>query len=146
MNRLKKKWWMFLILSLLIIQFIQINKAVPKTHPKDDYLAIVNISPELKTKIISACYDCHSYQTEYPWYAHVAPLSWWIKGHIDHGREKLNFSIWNGYSEKRQNHKLEECVEKLEKGQMPLKSFTWMHSEAKLTKEERDAMIAWFKG
>ena len=145
MKNLKKKWWMFLLLAFLIVQLLQIDKAVPTVNPADDYLAMVEASPELETKLIEACYDCHSYQTTYPWYANVAPLSWWIKGHVDHGRENLNFTIWNSYSEKKQNHKLEECVEKLENHSMPLKSFTWLHPEAKLSEEERNEMIAWFK-
>ncbi len=145
MNKRKKKWCLFSMLAFLIIQLIGINKRVPKTHPKDDYFAIVNAPEEIQTMISTSCYNCHSYQTQYPWYAEVAPLSWWIKGHIDHGREKLNFSIWNGYSTKKQIHIMEECTEILEKHAMPLKSYLWLHPEARLSETQRKELIDWFK-
>jgi hypothetical protein len=58
----------------------------------------------------------------------------------------VNFSIWTTYAADDANHALKECVEKIKKKHMPLKSFTWMHSEAKLTDEERQEMVAWFDG
>ena len=139
-----KKLYLFLLLAFVIIQFIRIDKSVPEVDPKGDYLAMVNIESDLADKIQDACYDCHSYQTEYPWYAEVAPVSWWLKGHVDHGRGNLNFSIWNSYSAERQSHKLEECIERIQNHSMPLTSYTWMHSNAKMDDDERQRMVDWF--
>ena len=91
-------------------------------------------------------YDCHSNQPTFPWYANVAPISWWIKHHIDEGSEHLNFSEWGTFTPKRKHHKLEECVEMLEDGEMPMSSYTWMHNESKLTDVQRLLLVNWFKG
>ena len=68
----------------------------------------------------------------------IAPFSWWIKDHIDHGREEMNFSEWGTYSDKRAHHKLEETVELVKEKEMPLDSYTWAHSEANLSDEQRE--------
>ena len=94
----------------------------------------------------TACYDCHSNQPTFPWYTNIAPLSWWIKHHIDEGSHHLNFSEWGTFELKRKNHKLDECVEMLEKNEMPMSSYTWMHQEAKITDAQRLLLIEWFKG
>ena len=142
----KKKYiWPAIGIIFILIQFIRIDKTNPPIDPKLDFLTTVNPPAEISTKIKAACYDCHSHHTSYPWYTNVAPLSWWIKGHINGGRKHLNFSKWTEYEEKKQDHKLEECVEMLEKKWMPLGTYTWLHSEAKLTDIERNDMISYFK-
>ena len=143
---LKKKYiWPAIGIILILIQFIRIDKTNPPIEPTLDFVTTVNPPVEMGNKIKAACYDCHSHNTSYPWYTNVAPLSWWIKGHINGGREHLNFSEWNKYSDDKKNHKLEEGVEMLEKKWMPLFTYTWLHPEAKLTDEERGNMISYFK-
>lgn len=90
------------------------------------------------------CYDCHSYQSKYPWYSNFAPLSWWIDDHIEEGREHLNFSIWGNYSAEKKEHKAEECVEEVGEGEMPLTSYQIAHADARLTDEERKLLTDWF--
>ena len=91
----------------------------------------------------SACYDCHSNSTIYPWYTKVQPLGWWIKGHVRNGRKKLNFSEWTTLDEERKSHKLSECVEEIEERHMPLKSYTWLHPLAKMDDQDRERLAAW---
>ncbi len=134
-----------LAVIFVLIQFIRIDKTNPPIDPKLDFVATVNPPQVLKTKIIDACYDCHSNDSKYPWYTNIAPVSWWIKGHINGGRKHLNFSTWNQYSKDKQKHKLEESVEMLENKWMPLGSYTWLHPEAKMTDTEREDMISFFK-
>lgn len=143
----KNKIWIGIALSLVVMQLARIDKSVPTVSPKDTFHAIYSspVNDPILLDIKNACYDCHSYQTKYPWYAEVAPLSLWLKGHVDNGRDKLNFDIWNSYSDKRKNHKLEECIESLEDSWMPLKSYTWLHSDAKLSPESKDRLITFFK-
>lgn len=93
----------------------------------------------------SACYDCHSNETEYPWYAQVQPLAWWIDHHVEEARESLNFSIWQTYSVKDMDHAFEECIEMVEEKEMPLTSFTLTHPEARLSELQRQQMVDWFK-
>jgi hypothetical protein len=75
----------------------------------------------------------------------VAPVSWWVKGHIDHGREHLNFSIWGDYDAKKQAHKLEEAVEFVEETKMPLLSYIIAHPEARISEEARAELVKWFR-
>ena len=93
----------------------------------------------------SACYDCHSHETSYPWYSNLAPVSWWLKNHVNEGREHLNFSVWADYNAKKADHKLEECFEEVAKEGMPLKSYPLTHPEARLSEEQRAKLVTWFK-
>ena len=144
-----KKWIKYglagLVIFLVVAQFFPIDKTNPPVDQSKDYLTIAQPPAKISTMIKDACYDCRSNEVKYPWYTSVAPLSWWIKGHIDHGREHLNFSIWGDYSEKRKKHKLEECVEFVVDTRMPLFSYIIAHPEARMSEEERAEMVAWFK-
>ncbi len=135
-----------LVAFLIIAQFFPIDKTNPTSDASMDYLTMTKPSAEIAEMIKVSCYDCHSNQTEYPWYTNVAPVSWWIKDHIDHGRKHLNFSEWGTYSDKKIKHKLEECVEFVEETKMPLMSYWVAHSEAKLSEEQRASLVAHFKG
>lgn len=134
-----------LVAFLIIAQFFPIDKINPTSDPAVDFLTIQQPPENIALMLKDACYDCHSNQTKYPWYTNVAPFSWWIKGHIDHGREHLNFSEWGNYSAKKAKHKLEECHEFVEETKMPLMSYWIAHPEAKLSTEQRAAMVSWFK-
>ncbi len=133
------------ILALIIIQFIPVNHSVPQTKPADEFFAVVKASNEVQTLVKSACYDCHSYETVYPWYDHVAPVKFVLNHHVQEGREELNFSIWNTYTPKKASHKAKETVETLEEKSMPMKSFTLTHPEARLTVTQREVLIAFFQ-
>ena len=148
MNSKRNKWikriLVIALIALIVIQFFQIDKVNPPYDTGNDFLNSSLAPAEVKGIIKDACYDCHSYETEYPWYTYVAPISFWIKGHIKGARQHLNFSIWNSYTVKKQHHKLEECIEEVKAKNMPLKSFTWTHSEAKLTDQQQALILDWF--
>ena len=134
-----------LIILLFILQFFQINKSNPEIKPAEDFLAINKTEASTAKLIKDACYDCHSYETKYPWYTYVVPLSWWIKNHIVKGRKELNFSTWASYSEKKADHKLEESIEMIEEKKMPLKSYVIAHSEAKLSPDKIKQLSDYFQ-
>lgn len=134
-----------IIVLFIVIQVFQINKTNNLVNEQTDFIAVTQTNPEVATILKNACYDCHSNQPTYPWYTSVAPVSWWIKNHINEGSKHLNFSIWQTYTVKRKDHKLEECVEMIEEGEMPMNSYTWMHPEAKLTDAQKQLLIDWFK-
>ena len=102
-------------------------------------------SDEIASKIKASCYDCHSNVSEYPWYSNIQPVGWFLKHHIDDGKKHLNFSEFGTYSPKKQAHKLEESYELIEKGEMPLSSYTLIHKDAVLTEAEQATLIAYFK-
>lgn len=133
-----------LLIVIVMIQFIRIDKNNPTVNPENDFLKITAADAEVSSIIKTSCYDCHSNESKYPWYTNIAPVSWWIKHHINEGREELNFSEWGTYREKRKNHKMEECVELVEAEEMPMGNYTWMHSEAKLSAEKKEKLIAFF--
>lgn len=140
-----KKILLILLFAFVMIQFFPIDKINPPVNRGMDFLTVKNTPQPLAGKIRSACYDCHSNETVYPWYSNIQPAAWFLKSHIEDGRKHLNFSTFATYEPKRQAHKLEESVEMLEKGEMPLESYTLMHDKAKLTAAERTAMISYFR-
>ncbi len=140
-----KKILLGLAVVFIVLQFFRIDKSVPDVDPTKDFLASHSPPENLKLIVKTACYDCHSYKTKYPWYSNIAPLSWWIQEHIDHGREELNFSTWTDYRPKRADHKLEEAAEMVLSKEMPLPSYLRGHPEARLTVEQRTILADWFE-
>ncbi len=140
----RRKLLVGLVIVLVLMQLIPIDKTQPPTDPAKDFVAILQPPDDLRSIIKAACYDCHSHETIYPWYSNIAPISFWLKSHVNEAREHLNFSDWGSYPNKRAHHKLEECYEEVEEGHMPLPSYTWMHPEAKITEAQRRALANWF--
>lgn len=140
-----KKILIGLLIILVAIQFFQIDKTNPVADENLDFLVMNNTSPEIASQIKASCYDCHSNQSVYPWYASVQPAGWWLKNHIEEGKHHLNFSEFGNYSAKKQAHKMEECYELIENGEMPLSSYTLLHKEAVLDESQQTALINYFK-
>ncbi len=140
-----KKFIIGLLILLVVIQIFQIDKTNPKVDKNLDFINSYKPAADVAIQIKSSCYDCHSNDTEYPFYAYVQPLGWLLKNHIKEGRQHLNFSEFGTYDTKKQAHKLEECVELLEKDEMPLSSYTSMHKDAALSPDEKTMLIDYFK-
>jgi heme-binding protein len=130
---------------LIVMQFFRIDKTNPPVDPTLDMMNAVQAPNEIKQIIKTSCYDCHSNESTYPWYTNVAPVSWWVKGHINEAREEMNFSEWGSFTLKRKDHKLEELVEEIDEKEMPLTSYLILHGEAKLSSEQRSQLINWAK-
>ncbi|MBK8945821.1 MAG: heme-binding domain-containing protein [Ignavibacteriae bacterium] len=139
-----KKTILIILGIFVVIQFIRIDKSVPDINYTNDIFRISNPTTEIKTMLKNACYDCHSYETKYPWYAEIAPVSWLLKNHIDEGRRHLNFSTWNEYDNEKKLHKLDECIEMVKSGEMPMQGYVMMHSEAELTDDQKNYLANWF--
>ena len=134
-----------LLLSVVLVQFLPVDRSAPAVNPAQDFVAVTSPSPQLGQMIKDACYDCHSYETEYPWYSYVAPVAQWLQGHVNEGRKNLNFSIWTTYSAKKTDKKLKEAIEMVKEKEMPLQSFTWGHPEARLSDAQRTEITDWFQ-
>lgn len=130
---------------LILLQFFQIDKSSETTSATTDFIAIEKPDEKVKVILEKACYDCHSNQTKYPWYSYIQPVGWWLQDHIEEGSEHLDFAKWDSYSAKRKAHKVKEMIEEVEEGEMPLDSYTWVHSEAKLSEDEKTTLINWLK-
>lgn len=132
-----------LLVALVVIQFIRPtrNKGAAETPTDITHATVV---PDSTLRLLqTACYDCHSNHTNYPWYAEVNPVGLWLNDHINEGKRELNFSEFATYPTKRKIHKLEEVSETVEKHHMPLGSYLWIHSEARLTDAQRQTIIHW---
>jgi hypothetical protein len=139
-----KKVLILLLIVFVVMQFFRIDKGNMKVYNVLDFVEITKASPEIRSILKTSCYDCHSNEVVYPWYTNIAPLSWWIKQHINEGSRHLNFSIWGMYKSRRMDKKLKECVEMIEEGEMPMTSYTLIHSTAKLSDQQKAILIAWF--
>jgi hypothetical protein len=91
----------------------------------------------------TACYDCHSNETRWPWYGYVAPVSWLVAHDVRDGREELNFSEWSLLLDEDAEELREEIWEEVEEGEMPLRKYRWMHSDARLSEEQRRVLREW---
>jgi hypothetical protein len=136
-----KKIILSLFVILLAMQLIRIDKTNPPVVSSKDFINVTHPSKEVEALLTTACYDCHSNTTQYPWYTNVAPVSWWLKNHINEGREHLNFSEWNDYDAEQKAHKVEEMIEEIKEGEMPLSSYTITHSDANLSLNQREQLI-----
>lgn len=138
-----KRILIILLVVLVGIQFIQPEKNISDVPSPNDIRVHYAVPSNVLSVLKRACYDCHSNNTNYPWYSYIQPIGFWLNDHIKHGKGELNFSEFASYSAKKAAHKLEEIVEMVEDEEMPLESYVNMHSEAKLTDLEKELLIKW---
>jgi hypothetical protein len=138
-----KKILYALLASLLIIQFIRPDKNETAGPFNNNIEKIYPMNAMVKTALHRACYDCHSNNTKYPWYAEIQPVRWWLQHHVDEGKEHLNFHEMAAYSPDKLDHKFEEMQEAVNEEWMPLTSYKFVHKEAVLTNEEKAAINEW---
>jgi len=138
------KWALLgLAAGLVVIQFFQPEKNMEPLDPAEDLL-LVSSAPEHVAELIkSSCYDCHSNQTDYPWYNKVSPISWYLQKHITRGKEDLNVSVYGSMGKADKIKLLVDLCEVLEAGTMPLISYTLIHKDAKLSQEDIEALCIW---
>lgn len=134
-----------LMVALVIIQFIRPERNVASAMSANDISTKYTVPDDVNKLLQKACNDCHSNNTVYPWYSNIQPVGWWLQNHVNEGKEELNFSEFATYKNKKAAHKLEEVVELVEEGEMPLESYTIVHKEAKLTNEEKATLVTWAK-
>lgn len=134
-----------LVIVILLAQFIRPERTNPPVDHARTLQAHVEVPANVDALLHAACYDCHSNETDWPWYASVAPASWLVVKDVNEGRRHLNFSTWGDNPARRADHKLEELIEMVGEGEMPLEIYVPLHAEAKLTGEERTAIVEWAK-
>ncbi|MEJ5962966.1 heme-binding domain-containing protein [Pedobacter immunditicola] len=142
MSRIKK------VLLVILIVFIGIQLIQPARNESGQELSTdisktVSIPSNVGALLKTACYDCHSNNTNYPWYAKIQPGEWWLASHIKNGKKELNFSEFGAYSSRRQQSKLKSIASQVEDGKMPLASYEFLHKNARLTNEQKGLIIHW---
>jgi hypothetical protein len=138
-----KKILIALLGVFIIIQFIKPAKNQSSAVTPDDIFANFQAADSTKQLVQTSCYDCHSNNTVYPWYAEIQPVAWWLADHVNEGKSELNFSEFATYKPKKADHKLEEVIEMIQEGEMPLKSYTLIHGDAKLSEAQKTGIITW---
>ena len=136
MKRLKQVGIVVAVL-LVLIQLVPVDRENPPVETELDAPA------EVLSLLRRSCYDCHSHETEWPWYSYVAPASWLVAKDVDEGREYLNFSTWNAYDAEKRRHLIEEIWEEVEAGEMPLWFYLPLHPSARLDEADLELLEGW---
>lgn len=132
------------ILILLIgAQFVGAGRTNPPSNAGASLLASKTTPPDVRAILDRSCRDCHSNDTRWPWYSHVAPISWFLLSHVNGGRERLNYSQWTSYDSDDQDKFLGGMCSLPKKGRMPLPSYLWIHRDAKLSDADVKTLCAW---
>ncbi|MAS18656.1 MULTISPECIES: heme-binding domain-containing protein [Leeuwenhoekiella] len=131
------------LVALVLIQFIPVDYNQNDTVPQTDFMVVHKVPEAIQKKIQVSCYDCHSNNTQYPWYNRVQPVAWFLEDHIKEGKAELNFNEWDSLSSRRKTSKLRSIIKQIESGEMPLDSYTLIHRDAKFSKEETEEIINW---
>ncbi len=134
------------ILGILVVIFAGLQFTNPsRTNPPvvHDFLAAETPPPPIAALFRGACYDCHSYETQWPWYSHIAPVSWLIANDVQGGRRHLNLSDWPVDDPERAAKRLGNASEELGYKEMPPSQYKIMHPAARLTDDQRQQLIQW---
>lgn len=137
--------WLVIIVAFLFI-LLQLKRPArtnPVSASSQSIEAQVQMTPQVKDILDRSCRDCHSNNTEWPWYTNVAPVSWVVVDHVNEGRKQLNMSEWAGLDRDRQDKKLRQICEEVEDSAMPLASYLRMHPRAKLSERDQKILCDW---
>jgi mono/diheme cytochrome c family protein len=133
---LKYALWLVLVV-LAVAQVFRIDRTNPPIQQD------VAAPPEVARILHRACYDCHSNETVWPGYSHVAPVSWLVARDVREGRRDLNFSAWNTYDAKKKAKKLKETADEVAEGEMPPWYYVLTHRDATLSPADTERLRAW---
>ncbi len=140
-----KKIIFWSLVAFAMIQFIPIDRENPPVDHKVNFTDTQKTPQKITNLLKGACYDCHSNETIYPKYAHIAPISWSVKSHVNEGREHLNFSVWGTYNKDLKTNMLKNSIQSLQNKTMPMPGYIVYHNEANLSEAERALLINYFE-
>jgi hypothetical protein len=140
-----KKILLAILIVLIVIQFVQPARNTSGQVLQTDIVNMYNVPQSTQAVFKKACYDCHSNNTRYPWYANVQPMGWLLARHVKEGKAELNFSEFGSYSSRRQANKLRAIENSVKDGTMPLSSYLLLHKDARLTETDKTEIINWVR-
>lgn len=139
------KWLKRIGLALLVVlvglQFIPTRTNQNTEVASSDFIKTNKVPEDVGRMLLTSCYDCHSNNTNYPWYSRVQPVGWLLENHIFKGKAELNLSEFGGYSVRKQKSKLKSMASQVEKDEMPLSSYTLIHRNARLSRESKKTLV-----
>jgi hypothetical protein len=134
------KWGGVGVVALfLVAQLVPVDRTNPPVESD------VAAPAEVRAILERACFDCHSHETRWPWYSRVAPVSWWVSGHVEAGRRSLNFSRWPTYDFESQDLLFRQIETEITNDAMPLPSYLRGHPEARLSASDRQVILEWVR-
>ncbi len=122
-KRKRKRWLILLLILIVLLQFIRPikNKTLQENiNPKHDITALSSIPTDVQAILKVSCYDCHSNNTDYPWYTNVQPVGWWMQFHVDEGKLDLNFNEFATYPARKQYRKMKELIDDIKSNDLHL--------------------------
>ncbi len=128
-------------MAFIVIQFFPTTLNERDTVPQSDFMVENQVPATIKNRLQVSCYDCHSNNTDYPWYSKIQPSAWYLEDHIQEGKDELNFNEWAEYSDRRKNSKLRSIISQIEEDEMPLDSYTLIHRDAILSDEDKTLIV-----
>jgi hypothetical protein len=135
---------LFLIIILfLILQVFQPSRNTSSDILKTDIANMYNLPDSVEVLFINRCYDCHSNNSEYPWFTNIQPIAWFVKNNIEKGKSHLNFSNFGEYDQKTIIKKLNKLSEVMRQDKMPIKTYKWYYKKASLNSTERILIANW---
>ena len=141
--KILKKIVIPLIIVLIGIQFIPTKLNQSNTISQSDFMTVFDVPERIEVKIKASCYDCHSNNTNYPWYSKIQPGAWFMEDHINNAKKELNFSEFGDYSGRRKKSKLKSIISQIRDDEMPIASYTLIHRDAKLSEEDKTTLNKW---
>lgn len=141
--KILKKILLGLFIVFIVIQFIRPAHNTSGQVLPTDITKTINVPDKILDVFKNSCYDCHSNDTRYPWYVNIQPMGWIMADHIKTGKANLNFSEFGSYSKRKQANKLRSLAETINDGSMPISSYTIMHTDAKLSEENKKLITGW---
>ena len=124
-------------------QFVGPERTNPPVAAGQSLEERAHVPPEVANVLNRSCMDCHSNRTAWPWYSNVAPASWFVVDHVNHGRRHLNFSEWGKYSRRDSVELLNGICATTKGGSMPLDSYTLVHRGARLASRDWQTLCRW---
>ena len=132
-----------LLLLFIGIQFIDVKKNISQDRSANAIENYEEVPAKALSILKTSCYDCHSNNTIYPSYSKLQPVKWWLADHVNSGKRHLNFDEFNSYSREKKLEKLDEIIETIKEGEMPLASYTVIHQDAKLSASDISEIEKW---
>lgn len=143
MSNRKKTFWYGLLGLVVLLQLYPVSRPEVSLENPNDLMKNVEVPKNIADILRSTCYDCHSNESNFPWYTNVAPVKWLIYDDIREAREELNFSEWNIMTKMDKAEILDDIYIEVSEEEMPLKIYSLMHPKAKLSKADREAISEW---
>jgi hypothetical protein len=138
------KWILIvLVVAFGLLQLANPDRTNPPVFAAHDLFTLNPPPPQVAALLRTSCFDCHSNETKWPWYSHIAPMAFLVANDVKNGRERLNFSDWPVTDAGRARRNFGNISDEVDGGGMPLKKYTMIHHDAVLSADQRKAIVDW---